>query len=101
MKEDEEVAYLFAVMRAGVINTYFGNCQTFVSFLQSCETQVLLLGFSTISVIGQTSRRRVELPASFVVNLIKVLLVFLLVDVPYRLNLLYMSRRLLCLYPAE
>jgi hypothetical protein len=37
---------------------------------------VLLLRFSTISVIRLTSELRVELAASFVVNLVKVLLFF-------------------------
>jgi len=30
MKQAEKVSYLFGVMRNEAINTYYGNCKTFV-----------------------------------------------------------------------
>lgn len=55
MKEDGKITYLFGVMQDGVINTYFGNCQTFASFLCSFGAEALSPRFSTISVIRLTT----------------------------------------------
>jgi hypothetical protein len=67
--------------------------------LESSGAEMLLVRFSTIPVIRLTSPCCVQLRASFAVNLVKVLL-FWLVDGSYRLlNLLHISRLLLCYIP--
>lgn len=37
MKQAEKVSYLFGVMWNEAINTYYGNCQTFVQFFGAEE----------------------------------------------------------------